>query len=613
MIEQHCDLESFLGRRLRMHVITCAVISTAITGFSTAQSALTTRVSVGPGGAEGNNSSWGASISDDARYIAFNSYASTLAAGDTNVRSDIFVRDRQTGTTTRVSVDSNGVQSDGDSFHPALSADGRYVAFESVASNLAQGDTNGVYDVFVHDNVTGTTTRVSVDSSGAQADGISYAASISSDGRYVAFQSGATNLVPGDTNGVYDIFVHDNVTGTTTRVSVSSTGAQANHDCTLPSICGDGHLVAFQSTASNLVPGDTNGFNDVFVHDLTNGATRRVSMSVSGAEGDGESIEPRLSRSGRLVVFSSLANNLIPGDSNNGYDVFLRDLVTLQTTLVSVTTGGYPAGNYSRRPAISADERWVAFDSRGWRLVHERPHDVFNDVYVRNIAAGHTVRMSVSTSGAPGNDASQSPVVSGDGRFVAFESAAYNLVDDDSNPYSDVFVRDQFATGATSFCDPGVAGVIPCPCANAPTGLGRGCDNSSATGGASVAATGYAYLSFDSVTLTTSDEISSTMSIVMQGDASSPSGIVFGQGVRCASGSLQRLYTKTASAGSISAPDRAAGDTRISVRSAALGDVILAGQSRWYLVYYRDPTVLGGCPAASTFNATQTLRIDWSL
>ena len=145
------------------------------------------------------------------------------------------------------------------------------------------------------------------------------------------------------------------------------------------------------------------------------------------------------------------------------------------------------------------------------------------------------------------------------------------------------------------------------PSANAP----RGCDNSSATGGASLSASGVAYLSLDSLVFTTSGEKPSATSIVLQGDAALPAGVVFGQGVRCAGGALKRLFVKTALGGSISAPDFGAGDPTVSARSTALGDSILPGQSRWYLVYYRDPFVLGGCPAASTFNATQTGAVGW--
>jgi len=155
--------------------------------------------------------------------------------------------------------------------------------------------------------------------------------------------------------------------------------------------------------------------------------------------------------------------------------------------------------------------------------------------------------------------------------------------------------------------------VIACPCANPPGGAGRGCDNSSATGGAALSASGVAYLSSDSLVLTTSGERPTAFSIVLQGNTLLANGVVYGQGVRCVGGALKRLFSKNAVAGGITAPDFGAGDPSISARSAAKGDVIMAGQSRWYLVYYRDPVVLGGCPAGSTFNATQTGQVTWGL
>jgi hypothetical protein len=187
-----------------------------------------------------------------------------------------------------------------------------------------------------------------------------------------------------------------------------------------------------------------------------------------------------------------------------------------------------------------------------------------------------------------------------------------NLVTGDTNFAQDIFVRDRSAAGFTSLCDPGVGGVISCPCSNPPSGLGQGCDNSSTTGGAVLSASGIAYLSMDSLVFTTSGERPTAFGILLQGTTLLSNGLIYGQGIRCVGGSLKRLFAKSASGGSITAPDFGAGDPTVSARSAAKGDVISAGQSRWYLVYYRDPIVLGGCPASSTFNATQTGRVDWS-
>ena len=229
---------------------------------------VTSRVSVSSAGVQGNGSNGTTlvtSISADGRFVTFNSTASNLVAGDSNAVGDVFVHDRQSGATTRVSVDSAGNQANGVSTRPAISADGRFLAFESAASNLVDGDTNGVADVFVHDLQTGTTTRVSLTNTGEQANGQSFGSTagpdlaLSADGRFIAFQSRATNLVAGDTNNQLDVFVRDRTALTTTRVSVSSGGAQSGPPIPVidasPAISADGRFVAFTSGASNLVAG----------------------------------------------------------------------------------------------------------------------------------------------------------------------------------------------------------------------------------------------------------------------------------------------------------------------------------------------------------------------
>ena len=302
-----------------------SVSSVAQDSLTLLSTGVTTRVSVKSDGEQGNSTSGSPSISADGRYVAFNSYASNLVSGDTNGECDVFIYDRQTGETIRVSVVSDGGQGNGDSRYPAISADGRYVAFESYASNLAGGDTNGKGDIFVHDRQTGETTRVSVTSNGEQGNSTSYEASISADGRYVVFESSANNLVSGDTNGTTDVFVHDRQTGETTRVSVASDGGQGNGGSYSPSISADGYHAAFYSVASNLVGGDTNDMVDVFVHDRQTGEITRVSVASNGSEGDGSSYRPSISAAGRYVAFESEASNLVSGDTNDMYDVFVHD------------------------------------------------------------------------------------------------------------------------------------------------------------------------------------------------------------------------------------------------------------------------------------------------
>jgi Tol biopolymer transport system component len=285
----------------------------------------TTRVSVSYNGDPVNSASSAPSISSDGSYVAFESTATNLTADDTNgAIKDIFVRDRNTNETTRVSVSYNGDPVNGASSAPSISSDGRYVAFESLANNLVTGDTNGVKDIFVYDRNTGTTTLVSVDSSGLQGNGISSAPSISSDGGFVVFESLANNLVTGDANGVKDIFVYDRNTGTTTLVSVDSSGLQGNGISSAPSISSDGRFVVFESLANNLVTGDTKGVKDIFVYDRNTGTTIRVSVDSSGFQGDGASSVPSVSSDGKHVTFESIATNLVTDDTNGLRDIFVN-------------------------------------------------------------------------------------------------------------------------------------------------------------------------------------------------------------------------------------------------------------------------------------------------
>jgi Tol biopolymer transport system component len=582
---------------------------------SVALAQTTERVSVDSAGAQANgNSYWydGVSISADNRFVAFGSDASNLVAGDTNLQKDVFVFDRRTRTTERVSIGLGGAQPDGRSTEPSISADGRFVSFCSLATNLVAGDTNGHWDVFVRDRQNGTTERVSVASGGAQGNFDSTSSSISADGRRVAFVSDAMNLVPNDLSSELDIFVRDRQNGTTEMVNLSSLGAQGNGTNRRPHISADGRFVVFESTANNLVYPDSNGVYDIFVRDLQFGLLERISLASNGMPGEDWSEEPAISADGRFVAFTSKASNLVPGDTNTGTDIFVRDRENQTTECASRNFMGGPANGWSQSPSISADGRCVSFASTSSDLA---PGDMNwdSDVFLRDRASGALERVSMDTGGTPANSESIVSWLSADARFVAFFSLATNLVAGDTNAASDVFLRDRRASGFSSLCAPGLAGVLPCPCSNPPAGPGRGCDNSALTGGAVLSAEGLAYLAQDSLVFTASDERPTATSILVQGSAELSSGAVFGQGVRCAGGTLRRLYVKVASGGVIHAPDFAAGDAAVSLRSAALGDTIQAGESRFYFVYYRDPNVLGGCPSASTFNATQTGRVDWWL
>lgn len=404
-----------------------------------APAAETTLVSVHSDGTQGDNVSSSASLSAHGRYVAFVSAASTLVTGDTNGALDVYVHDRRTGTTTRVSLGRNGRQANGTSYESSISANGRYVAFDSSASNLVRGDTNRAVDVFVSDRQTGTTSRVSVRSNGHQANRRSYTPSMSDDGRYVAFDSNATNLVRGDTNGAADVFVRDRQTGKTTRVSLRSDGHQANRDNSAPSISADGRYVAFYSKASNLVRGDTNDKWDAFVHDRRTRKTRRVSVSSNGTQGNGQTWSAEISDNGRYVAYYSRASNLVRGDTNGKSDAFVHDRRTGKTQRVSVSSNERQANRGAAFPSISGGGRYVAFFS-GSGLVRRDSNGKF-DVYVRDRRTGTTRQVSVSSNGTPGNRVSGWPFISRDGKYIAFQSNASNLVPHDTNSMYDLFVR----------------------------------------------------------------------------------------------------------------------------------------------------------------------------
>lgn len=385
------------------------------------------RASVTSDGVEGEGQSLYADISADGRYVAFHSQ-SVLVPGDTD-RGDVFLRDTRTATTTKVSVTLDGGPVDGTVGFPAVSDDGRYVAFPSYGSNLVTGDTNGTEDVFVRDMIAGTTRRVSVGTGGYQAFGRSDNVDLSADGRFVTFWSEANGLVPGDGNGQRDVFLHDTQTATTTLISEVGGGANGNGPSHgLSAVSADGRYVAFESEASNLVAVDGNGFGvDVFVRDRTAGATTLVSLDPAGRQFENAG-HPALSDDGRRVAFQQYGQG----------DVWWRDLDTGVTQLASIDEWGNPAGQASE-PSMSADGRYVGFDSPV-RLASSDSNANY-DVYVRDLSDASTTLASRSPEGPAGDgDSLASAVGSGpDGPIVAFHSMAGNLVGDDDNDTYDVF------------------------------------------------------------------------------------------------------------------------------------------------------------------------------
>ncbi|MCB8959948.1 MAG: PD40 domain-containing protein [Ardenticatenales bacterium] len=467
------------------------------TGAASAEGVLIERISLGPGNTQGNDHANYAAISADGRYIAYNAIASNLVLSDTNNVQDVFLYDRQSGTTRRISVASDGTQGNaqsGDFEPPALSDDGRYIAFVSAASNLVPGDTNNVQDVFVHDQQTGQTVRVSITAGGEQNPWFSWNIAISGDGRYVAFGTNGS-LVAGDT-GQFDIYVHDRDSDadgifdepgaiSNSLVSIASDGTKANFGAN-PSdiaISPDGRHITFASAASNLVPDDTNGEIDTFVHDRDTdedgifdepGAihTARVSVATDGTQGNGPSIDSDISGDGRYVTFWTEASTLVPNDLpacqiDNCYDVLVHDRDSDDDGVydepgataiwkVSVASDGTPGNGDSYVPAISRDGSVIAFYSFAQNLVAGDSGQL--DIFVHELATGTTSRVSVTQQGGQANDFSFLPAISADGQLIAFQSDARNLVPGDSNFRSDIFVYNRSAVGLTPTPSPSPTG-----------------------------------------------------------------------------------------------------------------------------------------------------------
>lgn len=619
------------------------------------QLGITLRISVGPGGVQGDGLSRDSDVSGDGRYVAFESLATNLVPSDANTHSDVFLRDTLLGATHVASVCGFGTQSWGISSQPRVSADGRFVAFVSWASDLVPDDTNSVADVFVHDRLAGSIERVSVGAGAAQGTGDSEGPFLSRDGRYVAFTSSSSNLVPGDTNGRFDVFVRDRWLGLTERVSVSTAGVQANNDCFPRHISGDGRFVVFTSFATSLVPGTTNSAMDVFVRDRLAGTTERVSLAWDGSEGNSHSTNAGISADGRFIAFESLASNLVVGDTNGRSDIFVRDRLWNETRRVSVSSGGSQGNDHSYRPSLSDDGRWVFFESEAFNLVmgdanfhrdifaHDRQlgltslvsvshagqstngssYDarisgdgrwvtfesyatnlvvgdmtIVSDVYLRDRDAGTTWMVSVSSEEVQGDGSSSLPAVSEDGRHVVYTSVATNLVPHDTNASADIFVRDRFPLAPVAFCYGDGSG-IACPCGNAGA-FGHGCANGTFAQGARLRSEGDSSVSADSLVLAVDGSSPLNPGLLFQGTqaANAFAGTPMGDGIFCSGGAIVRLQILFADG---------AGAAASSASLSAVG-AVSAGDTRYYQWWYRDSAL---SPCSSFFNLSNGVRVVW--
>jgi Tol biopolymer transport system component len=394
------------------------------------ESSVIQRVSTTSTGSQVSGHAIQASVSADGRYVLFGSDAGGFVAGDTNSSSDVFLKDLKTGELLLISRASDGTLANNQSLNAEFSGDGQSVIFESRASNLVVGDTNTVKDVFHTNLSTGAIARLTTALDGIEARGDSSKPSITSDGRYMVFSSFASNLVLNDTNSQRDIFLRDLVTGALTRVSVGRDGSQSNASSENATLSADGRYVVFESNATNLVGADTNGSTDIFYKDLVTEDVVRLSLSQSGTEANASSLNPRLSANGRYVVFESAASNLVAGDTNGKSDIFRKDLLTGEIARVSVKLDGSEVAGTSSGASISADGRYVLFESQAHDLVGAQA-DTFTGIYRKDMLTGAVIRISGAGLAANGN--SSEAKFSADGRFVVFESTATNLVGGDAN------------------------------------------------------------------------------------------------------------------------------------------------------------------------------------
>jgi hypothetical protein len=414
---------------------------------------------LGQGGAKPNTEARDPVLSTNGRYLAFSSQATNLSQDDSVPGNDVYVRDLDLGVTDLVSRANgfSGVKQNCQAGSPSVSDDGRFVAFTACGNNVSPADPDTFDDVYVRDVLNGTTTLVSraTGASGAKGNHNALNPSISGDGRFVAFHSQATNLDPADTDSLRDIFVRDLQTDTTTLVSRGTglAGAKSNGESALPAISDDGNLVAFRSTATNL-PGDTDAANDIFLRDIQAGTTLLVSRAdgAAGANSALDSFTASISGNGRYIAFGTNAVNFDPVDADSNTDVYLRDVQSSTTTLVSRASGPTGAkGNAlsTQRGMVSDDGRFVAFNSRSTNLTPDDP-DSLMDVFVRDVQSATTelVSRASGVTGPKGNGASsdfldRSAAISGDGRFVAFNSEATNLDPDDTDTSTHIYVRDR--------------------------------------------------------------------------------------------------------------------------------------------------------------------------
>ncbi len=434
----------FLAMRYRT-LASLLVMSALLQSPASGTAATTELVSADSGGTTADSDSIYGAVSDNGRWVAFESDATDLVLGDTNGTDDVFLRDTLNEVTTRISVKPSGGQVPDSSHLPQMSPDGRYIVFESYG-HLVRTDTDSNWDIFLYDRVRDRIEMVSIRSNGNEATtGGAYEPSVSADGRFVAFSSTATDLVSTDGNGLTDVFVHDRETGRTRRVSVRSDGAEAvGGESAGPQISPDGRWIVYRSAATNLVGGDAGIDYDIFLYDRIDRMVQRVSDLPGSAEPDSGSAMPGVSNGGDFVIFYSDATDLVPADTNGDRDVFVWTRETRETERVSVRangaqlTYGAPCALGRSNISMSSNGRYVVFDA--CESLVPRDDDIDRDVYVRDLVSDTVRLVSVDPSGANLTDGSESGWLSRNGAWVVWESDSV-FVPPDTDGYYDIFLR----------------------------------------------------------------------------------------------------------------------------------------------------------------------------
>ena len=567
-----------------------------------AQSCTTTRVSSGPGGSDVPTGKGGPRVTPDGRYVAFFSWGDGITPNDTNDCADIFVHDRQTGLTEFVSVSSTGSIGDSDSYDPRISDDGRYVAFFSFATNFVAGDTPSSGDVFVRDRWTGQTECVSVDSGGNLGNGTTYLNDMSADGNRIVMTSYADDLVAGDTNGFLDVYLHERSTGLTTRMSTGLAGAEPDDGSYGAALSADGNWVVFLSYATNLVPNDTNGFEDAFLRELATGQVQRVNTGPGGVEADQPAGYTTLSGDARYVAIETGASNLAAGDNVGTQDVLVLDRTSGIFRIGNLAPGGLHGTRGAWNHFLSRDGRYLAFVTPD-ELEPGHP-GAPEDIYLADLFGTDFARVVRGWTGQPAAMNCDVPQLAQSPSVVVFTSEDPDLVPNDTPWSNDVFVRECPFPPTPAYSAHCTGTAVDCPCANAGGGWG-GCDDSFGDAGAELAAFGNASLSADGLRIYCWRLPQDVPTLLLQAPLS-VARTPWGDGLVCLGGGTNRLGIRFAHGGMVQLGFGIPGDPSL----ATLANLPPTGGSRSYQLVYRnpDPTF---CTSA-TFNTSNSIEVPWA-